>query len=190
MKRVIKAGDGTILATSPPYTRILKSNCVDFAVVPATTPSNDPWVCEFVNHQIPCVTSDYLVEYVCKPGYPLSKHVLFQTQEWADKSLQKLIKSGQEVVREFNSPLKLRKDSDQQDDLRCAVCGSRDRGEVMLVCGDESGSVGCGIGTHIDCCYPPLEAVPDDDWFCCKCSKIRGKKSSLAMKGNKRSKKC
>ncbi|KAF3322700.1 BRCT domain-containing protein [Carex littledalei] len=189
MKRVIKAGDGTILATSPPYTRVLKSNSIDFAVVPATTPSNDPWVREFLNHQIPCVTSDYLVEFVCKPGYSLSKHVLFQTQEWAEKSLQKLTKLCQEVVREFNSPLKLRDDSVRQDNLRCAVCGSHERAEVMLICGDESGSVGCGIGTHIDCCDPPLEVVPEDDWFCCKCNKIRTKKSSLAIKSNKRSKK-
>ncbi|KAJ1699299.1 hypothetical protein LUZ63_007811 [Rhynchospora breviuscula] len=189
LKRVIKAGDGTILATSPPYTRILKSNCVHFAVIPATTPSNDPWVREFLNHQIPCVTSDYLVEYVCKPGYSLSKHVLFQTQEWANKSLEKLTELCQEVVCEFNSPLKLRDGRECEDDLRCAVCGSLDRAEVMLICGDESGSLGCGIGTHIDCCNPPLEAVPNDDWFCCKCSKLSSKKTTLAKKGNKRSKK-
>ncbi|KAJ4793346.1 BRCT domain-containing protein [Rhynchospora pubera] len=189
LKRVIKAGDGTILATSPPYTRILKSNCVHFAVIPATTPSNDPWVREFLNHQIPCVTSDYLVEYVCKPGYSLSKHVLFQTQEWADKSLEKLTELCQEVVCEFNSPSKLRDGREGQDDLRCAVCASLDRAEVMLICGDESGSLGCGIGTHIDCCNPPLQAVPNDDWFCCKCSKLSSKKTTLAKKGNKRYKK-
>ncbi|KAJ3699780.1 hypothetical protein LUZ61_003485 [Rhynchospora tenuis] len=189
LKRVIKAGDGTILATSPPYTRILKkSNCVHFAVIPATTPSNDPWVREFLNHHIPCVTSDYLVEYVCKPGYSLSKHVLFQTQEWANKSLKELTELCQEVVCEFNSPLKHRDGREDQDDLRCAVCGSHDRAEVMLICGDESGSLGCGIGTHINCCNPPLETVPNDDWFCCKCSKLSSK-NTLTKKGNKRSKK-
>lgn len=40
----------------------------------------------------------------------------------------------------------------------------------MLICGAEGGSTGCGIGAHIDCCDPPLEAVPDEDWFCPKCS--------------------
>ncbi|KAI4349726.1 hypothetical protein L6164_010286 [Bauhinia variegata] len=41
----------------------------------------------------------------------------------------------------------------------------RNIGEVMLICGNESGSVGTGIGTHIDCCDPPLKHVPEEDWF-------------------------
>lgn len=47
----------------------------------------------------------------------------------------------------------------------------------MLICGDEAGTAGCGIGTHIDCIDPPLESVPQDDWFCAKCSRWSNKVS-------------
>lgn len=165
LKRVIKAGDGTILATSPPYTKFLGTE-VDYAVVSPGMPHVDIWVQEFLKHEIPCVVADYLVDYVCKPGYSLKKHVLYGSHVWAEKSFDKL-KSREEIVapEDFSS--------DDDDDITCLVCGSRDRGDVMLICGDESGSVGCGVGTHIDCCDPPLTHVPEDDWFCSKCSTTR-----------------
>uniref|UniRef100_A0A1D1YQN3 BRCT domain-containing protein At4g02110 n=1 Tax=Anthurium amnicola TaxID=1678845 RepID=A0A1D1YQN3_9ARAE len=172
LKRVVKAGDGTILATSPPYTRFLKSG-VDFAIIGPNTPHVDSWIQEFLRHQIPCVLADYLVEYVCKPGCSLNKHVLYQTHAWAEKSFANLLSRSEEVVTMGDS----RTPSEDSDDLRCSVCGSRDRGEVMLICGDEEGSTGCGIGTHIDCCDPPLDAVPEDDWFCPKCSERRVRKA-------------
>ncbi|XP_047313001.1 BRCT domain-containing protein At4g02110-like [Impatiens glandulifera] len=96
LKHVIKAGDGTILATSPPYTRFLKSSGVDFAVVSPGMPRVDFWVQEFLRHEIPCISADYLVEYVCKPGYSLDKYVEYNTQVWAEKSLQKLISISEE----------------------------------------------------------------------------------------------
>ncbi|KAK1292413.1 hypothetical protein QJS10_CPB17g01137 [Acorus calamus] len=49
----------------------------------------------------------------------------------------------------------------------------------MLICGDQEGAVGCGVATHIDCCDPPLKAVPDEDWFCSSCSK--GSSSGRSM---------
>ncbi|KAI7990988.1 BRCT domain-containing protein [Camellia lanceoleosa] len=171
LKRVIKAGDGTILATSPPYTRFLESG-VDFAIVSPGMPRVDIWVQEFLRHEIPCVIADYLVEYVCKPGYPLERHVQYNTHTWAEKSFTNLLKQSEEVV-EVQTPLEDR----VNNDLKCQVCGSCDRGEVMLICGDESGSTGCGVGTHIDCCNPPLEHVPDEDWFCPKCSKSKNSKN-------------
>ncbi|XP_028084818.1 BRCT domain-containing protein At4g02110 [Camellia sinensis] len=171
LKRVIKAGDGTILATSPPYTRFLESG-VDFAIVSPGMPRVDIWVQEFLRHEIPCVIADYLVEYVCKPGYPLERHVQYNTHTWAEKSFANLFKQSEEVV-EAQTPL----EDHVNNDLKCQVCGSCDRGEVMLICGDESGSTGCGVGTHIDCCNPPLEHVPDEDWFCPKCSKSKNSKN-------------
>lgn len=163
LKRVIKAGDGTILATSPPYTRFLNSG-VDFAIVSPSMPHVDSWIQEFIRYEIPCVVADYLVEYVCKPGYSLERHVLYNTHAWAEKSFAKLQRLSEEV-NEGVMPL----EDCSDNDLTCQVCGSSDRGEVMLICGDESGSVGCGIGTHIDCCDPPLKDVPSEDWFCPKC---------------------
>uniref|UniRef100_A0A0D9X367 BRCT domain-containing protein n=1 Tax=Leersia perrieri TaxID=77586 RepID=A0A0D9X367_9ORYZ len=91
LKRAVRAGDGTILATAPPYTRFLKPD-VDFAVVSPGMPSADAWVQEFMRQGIPCISADYLVEYVCKPGHSLDKHVLFNMHHLADKSHAKLLK--------------------------------------------------------------------------------------------------
>ncbi|KAK1558442.1 hypothetical protein Q3G72_002359 [Acer saccharum] len=168
LKRVVKAGDGNILATSPPYTRFLKSG-VDFAIVSPGMLRVDMWVQEFLKHEIPCVVADYLVEFVCKPGYPLDKYVLYNTHAWAEKSFANIVSKAEEVVLDLTPPNDSDSDSDSDDDVACQVCGCSDRGEVMLICGDESGSVGCGIGTHIDCCDPPLESIPEEDWFCPNC---------------------
>ncbi|OAY69751.1 BRCT domain-containing protein, partial [Ananas comosus] len=178
LKRVVKAGDGTILATSPPYTRFLKSG-VDFAVVGPGMPSVDSWVQEFLRHEVPCITADYLVEYVCKPGYSLERHILYNTNTWAEKSFANLLSLSEEIVADSAMPLEGHGDGDDDDDddISCTVCGSRERGEVMLICGNEGGTVGCGIGTHIDCCNPPMEAIPEGDWFCAKCSISRAKRT-------------
>ncbi|KDP28240.1 hypothetical protein JCGZ_14011 [Jatropha curcas] len=165
LKRVVKAGDGTILATSPPYTRFLKSG-VDYAVVSPGMPRVDLWVQEFLQHEIPCIVADYLVEYVCKPGYSLERHVLYNTHAWAEKSFENLLSRAEEIVEDFTPP----SDTCNSDDTACQACGSRDRGDVMLICGDESGSIGCGIGMHMDCFDPPLENIPEEDWFCPNCS--------------------
>lgn len=166
LKRVVKAGDGTILATSPPYTRFLKSG-VDFAIVSPGMPRVDLWVQEFLRHEIPCVVPDYLVEYVCKPGYSLERHVQYNTHAWAEKSFANLINRSEEIVEDLANLTP--PDNQDINDLNCEVCGSHERGEVMLICGNESGSIGCGVGTHIDCCDPPLTEVPEEDWFCPKC---------------------
>ncbi|XP_030487621.2 BRCT domain-containing protein At4g02110 [Cannabis sativa] len=174
LKRVVKAGDGTILATSPPYTRFLNSN-VDFAIISPGMPRVDAWVQEFLKHEIPCVVADYLVEYVCKPGYSLNKHVLYNTHGWAEKSFAKLQEIAEEkVVVELTPP--------DHKDVPCLVCGSRDRGDVMLICGNEDGSKGCGVGCHIDCCDPPFEDIPQDDWFCLECIKSKTRDQSSNKK--------
>lgn len=178
LKRVVKAGDGNILATSPPYNRFLKSG-VDFAVVSPGMPHVDLWVQEFLKHEIPCVVSDYLVEFVCKPGYSLERHVLYNTHAWAEKSFTKMLGKVEEMAVYLGPP-----DSGDDNDISCQVCGCSDRGEVMLICGDESGSVGCGVGTHIHFCEPPLENVPEEDWFCPKCGRSRNNLSKKRKKGS------
>ncbi|PWA54478.1 BRCT domain, Zinc finger, RING/FYVE/PHD-type [Artemisia annua] len=175
LKRAVKAGDGTILATSPPYTRFLNTG-IDFAVVSPGMPHVDMWVQEFLSHEIPCIAADYLVEYVCKPGYPLDGHVQYDTNVWAERSYNNLKKRLDE---EDNTGPR----TPDSYDVACEVCGLHDRGEEMLICGDESGSIGCGVGTHIDCCDPPLDDIPDDDWFCPKCTKAM---NSMTKKSNKR----
>ncbi|XP_047334473.1 BRCT domain-containing protein At4g02110-like [Impatiens glandulifera] len=165
LKRAIKAGDGELLATAPPYNRFIKSG-VDFAVISPGMPRVDIWVQEFIEHEIPCIAADYLVEYVCKSGYSLDRHVQYNTQIWAERSFKKLAMMSEErmVLEEPRTP-------EGEDDMACQVCGCRDRGEEMLICGDEKGTVGCGVGMHLECCDPPLESVPEDDWFCDNCCK-------------------
>ncbi|KAL9239749.1 hypothetical protein vseg_014042 [Gypsophila vaccaria] len=178
LKRAVKAGDGIILATSPPYTRFLNSG-VDFAIVSPGMPRVDMWVQEFLRHEIPCVSADYLVEYVCKPGYPLDRHVQYNTHGWASKSFDRLSSLSIESVSDTATA----EDQVSDDlDLACQVCGLSDRADVMLVCGDESGSTGCGVGTHIDCCNPPFDDVPDEDWFCPKCIQSKAKPLSNTKK--------
>ncbi|KAL3652917.1 hypothetical protein CASFOL_002598 [Castilleja foliolosa] len=178
LKRVIKAGDGTILATSPPYTRFFGSR-IDFAIVSPGMPRVDMWVQEFLKHEVPCIVADYLVEYVCKPGYSLDKHVQYNTHAWAKKSLENHVKRVEEVVEDVQTP-------ECVDDVACKICRSRDRGDEMLICGDESGGSGCGVGTHIDCLDPPLEDVPEDDWFCSDCSVKSESKKSVGKKSSKK----
>lgn len=148
---------------------------VDFAVVSPGMLHVDMWVQEFLRHQIPCVVADYLVEFVCKPGYSLERHVQYNTHAWAEKAFENLVRQSEEIVapsKEVVGPMT----QPNADDLPCQVCGSLDRGEEMLICGDESGSTGCGIGMHIDCCDPPLKGVPEEDWFCPKCSETKSSK--------------
>ncbi|KAL3604445.1 hypothetical protein D5086_005304 [Populus alba] len=159
LKRVVKAGDGIILATSPPYTRFLTSG-VDFAIISPGITRADVWVQEFLKHKIPCIVADYLVEYVCKPGNSLERHVLYNTNDLAEKSFSNLLSK----VKVIPEDLTTSKDCDSGNDIACEVCFSCDRGEDMLICGDECGSVGCGAGIHIDCCDPPLESIPEEDW--------------------------
>uniref|UniRef100_A0A8I6WX39 BRCT domain-containing protein n=2 Tax=Hordeum vulgare subsp. vulgare TaxID=112509 RepID=A0A8I6WX39_HORVV len=172
LKRVVKAGDGTILATSPPYTRVLKHGA-SFAVVSAGVPGTDAWVQEFVSHDIPCISADYLVEYVCKPGHPLNKHVLFNMHDLADRSLQKLQRSQQgELDGAGTTGEAAARGGDPE--ISCSACGSGNReGAAMLICrgGGEGNRVGCGAGMHADCLNPQPEAaaVVDGEWLCPKC---------------------
>ncbi|KAF3617022.1 BRCT domain-containing protein [Capsicum annuum] len=103
LKRAVKAGDGTILATSPPYTRFLNSG-VDFAVVDETMPLYDMWVQEFLRCEIPCILPDYLVAYVCKPGYPRDNYVQYNTHTWVERSLKKLADCLEELVADMVPP--------------------------------------------------------------------------------------
>ncbi|XP_015694477.2 LOW QUALITY PROTEIN: uncharacterized protein LOC102715683 [Oryza brachyantha] len=150
LKRAVRAGDGTILATSPPYTRFLKPD-VDFAVVSAGTPSADAWVQEFKKHNIPCISADYLVEYVCKPDHSLNKHVLFNMHDLADKSHAKLLKGQHDDVLAAGTG----EATDGGDaEPTCSARGSKDRERTTLICGSEENGTGM---LHMDyCCNPPL----------------------------------
>ncbi|KAL3908500.1 MAG: hypothetical protein SGILL_008457 [Bacillariaceae sp.] len=52
----------------------------------------------------------------------------------------------------------------QHDGGGCTVCGRDDDHSNLLLC------EGCETETHTYCLDPPLDAVPEDDWFCERCS--------------------
>ncbi|KAF7013898.1 hypothetical protein CFC21_027946 [Triticum aestivum] len=194
LKRVVKAGDGTILATSPPYTRVLKHGA-SFAVVSAGVSGTDAWVQEFVSHNIPCISADYLVEYVCKPGHPLNKHVLFNMHDLADRSLQELQRSQQGELDGAGTTSEAA-DGGGDPEISCSACGSSNReGAVMLICSGsgEGSKAGCGAGMHADCLNPQpgASAALDGDWLCPKCDdghvKAKPPPKKKAKKGGSRS---
>ncbi|KAJ7556339.1 hypothetical protein O6H91_05G079000 [Diphasiastrum complanatum] len=190
LKHAIKAGGGTILASSPPYTRHLVSG-VDYAIISFGIPREDQWVSEFLKHKVACVASDYLVEFICKPFSPLGRHVLYGSEaavEIAQKRLTDAVNSSVKQdthdckanLKKQNQKTKSQKRireqatgsiSDPLVDIACFVCAQTDREDVMLLCGDDQGR-GCGVAIHIDCCQPSLQSVPEEDWFCIACSRI------------------
>lgn len=168
LRRAIRAGGAELVATSPPYTRFLASR-VDFAIVNPGTPKSDHWIQEFLNHSLACVTTDFFVDFVCKPSSSLDRHVIYDTHHAVQKTVARL--KASEVGTEGD-----RKASNDDgegcggEEIRCCVCGLSDREDVMLLCGDDKGS-GCGTAMHIDCCKPPLDKVPVQDWYCKQCTK-------------------
>jgi hypothetical protein len=65
-------------------------------------------------------------------------------------------------------------ESDNEEDemlqhLKCECCGRGDDGNKLLLCDGE----GCNKGYHIFCIFPPLDEIPEDDWFCDQCELIR-----------------
>ncbi|KAK1939647.1 hypothetical protein X943_001917 [Babesia divergens] len=50
----------------------------------------------------------------------------------------------------------------------CEVCGADSDWEALLLCD------GCNLGYHIFCLDPPLDSVPQGDWFCKACLEAQG----------------
>ena len=55
------------------------------------------------------------------------------------------------------------------DRITCTTCKGADREEVLVLCGNEGGTVGCGAACHIDCMEPAMRSIPKDDWLCPRC---------------------
>ena len=54
--------------------------------------------------------------------------------------------------------------ADCDDDLPCGVCGKLGDDDRAILC------EGCDGAFHTFCLDPPLEAIPDGDWFCSHCA--------------------
>ena len=53
------------------------------------------------------------------------------------------------------------------DDAFCTKCKGKKRAAQMLLCD------GCNQGMHLFCMEPPLDAVPDGDYYCVECHQLR-----------------
>ncbi|KAJ1558771.1 Annexin A2 [Nowakowskiella sp. JEL0078] len=67
------------------------------------------------------------------------------------------------------------------DSIVCKVCNSGDNADQMLLCDS------CNSGIHLQCTNPPLQTIPENDWFCSlECSaKGRFSQAKINTKPNK-----
>ena len=49
------------------------------------------------------------------------------------------------------------------EENNCQICGLSTNEEILLICD------GCNFYFHTTCLSPPLDCVPEDDWFCDSC---------------------
>ena len=57
----------------------------------------------------------------------------------------------------------------------CKVCHSKDDEDAMLLCD------GCDAGYHTYCSQPPIEDVPEGDWFCPSCPEHQVKEGATPL---------
>ena len=65
----------------------------------------------------------------------------------------------------FSDLRQQRKQNEKKVSATCAYCAQDDRPEELLLCD----GIGCRSAAHINCLDPPLDAVPEEDWFCATC---------------------
>ena len=87
---------------------------------------------------------------------------------------------GQDLVNDLaaeepQEPCKKCKDDTEKKckECGCSICGGKEQPEVQLFCEE------CNYVTHMFCLDPPLDTIPEDDWYCPLCknddSEIVGK---------------
>ena len=98
---------------------------------------------------------------VCYASHVASKRGVSATQ---DSGGRRTGVSGQRASGPYDST-SVNGASDDDDELPCSMCGSREQGAVMLLCDGP----GCATACHTFCLDPPLTTVPAGDWFCPDC---------------------
>ncbi|KAG5684984.1 hypothetical protein PVAND_014187 [Polypedilum vanderplanki] len=63
-------------------------------------------------------------------------------------------------------------DEEEQEFTPCEICRRIDREDVMLLCD------GCDKGFHMDCLDPPLDQIPNNNWYCSACENNESDSSS------------
>jgi hypothetical protein len=71
-------------------------------------------------------------------------------------------------------------ESDDEGEMCCKCKSARDSGN-MLLCGPEGH---CPCAYHIYCLDPPLESLPEGDWFCPECTSRQAAAAEFVKVGN------
>lgn len=107
---------------------------------------------------------------------------IVERREAATKKLKELDKASKKAGKQSKVPDSPSKMQDMMTLTRtaCEVCSSRDDEDSMLLCD------GCDNGYHTFCCTPPIEEVPEGDWFCCNCNNELGLKEGEGVSESER----
>ncbi|XP_059473771.1 E3 ubiquitin-protein ligase UHRF1-like [Neocloeon triangulifer] len=62
----------------------------------------------------------------------------------------------------------------------CVICGGKHDEDKQLICEE------CEDAFHMNCIFPPLEEIPETDWFCKKCSNNDKKLEDKGLKAKKK----
>jgi len=70
-----------------------------------------------------------------------------------------------------------------KDGLACELCGETGGEERMLICGDDHGRYGCGVGRHRDCGMGVMQLAEEMsmggdehwEWYCERCEDTKGR---------------
>jgi len=82
----------------------------------------------------------------------------------------------EEVEEEEGSEYGSGEDDEHIMNLKCELCGRGDDDEQMLLCDGPE----CNRGYHTYCIFPPLDEIPEEDWFCDQCELLRSGHENLA----------
>lgn len=75
LRRVIAAGGGHVVATTPPFTSSIELGLA-CAVVDPTKGKTNRWVRELTAAGVPCVHPDLFVDWLARPSVDPSQHLL------------------------------------------------------------------------------------------------------------------
>eukprot|EP00879_Flechtneria_rotunda_P009637 GHRR01010084.1.p1 GENE.GHRR01010084.1~~GHRR01010084.1.p1 ORF type:complete len:1075 (+),score=467.79 GHRR01010084.1:930-4154(+) len=71
-------------------------------------------------------------------------------------------------------------DTEAEDNTVCQVCGKGEDDNNLLLCDGD----GCDAAYHTYCLAPPLDKIPDGDWFCPGCAQLQNALAGATRAGS------
>ena len=97
----------------------------------------------------------------------------------ARRSASSVAKNGKEQQKEEVCK-KCKNDADKKcKECGCTICGGKEDDDKQLFCEQ------CEYVTHMWCLDPPLDVIPDDDWYCPDCKNDANEIVQAGELGNK-----